>query len=557
MAMSIEEYKMAQTDPTGREQLVAAQERNIRDMDFEQNPGNIKNPDPYSTPAPIIKTIDTKELEQKIVDIKKQLEVLRKERKDLDSAEPKFDNEADQLEYRREMLRAGAEAYMEYDPETATKWLQDAETMGLWGTGRGSATAAVAGQKLALTQNDIKIRQQMAEVIKKFRDLMASNKNVTLDGPEYFKAQSEVQHLAGGLSKVMTTNDLDKMFRQELQQEGSIRAQTLLEQADEKQMTSVEKDAYNAVKEQLGTVDSQFKDIATQMGKVWPALAGGASGKNAGAYASAVKSLIQAVDNSVVREGEMGLYNSNQLLNTVKSWIQGLVVGQKFTAADQERIWQSATIISDAVDKRLNDLKPEAMKIYVNRLTPELAGDEATVTRGENSIDGLLGTYRLGSIPAQPKFEDAFWDSSTEVAPAPKSTINSKWVGEAEAAGIPITSGIRDQATQDKMYAEAPADAQGVHRNALGYPVANISDHLTGNAIDVDSTLTPAQKTWLLSNGWSQPLADDPVHWVHGGTVNPPPPKPPKAKQEKAKKPSTEQPRQIGKFTVGVENVPR
>jgi hypothetical protein len=489
-----------------------------------------------------------KELEQKIVDIKKQLEVLRKERKDLDSAEPKFDNEADQLEYRREMLRAGAEAYMEYDPETATKWLQDAETMGLWGIGRGSATAAVASQKLVLTQNDIKIRQQMAEVIKKFRDLMASNKNVTLDGPDYFKAQSEVQHLAGGLSKVMTTNDLDKMFRQELQQEGSIRAQTALEQADEKQMTSVEKDAYNAVKEQLGTVDSQFKDIATQMGKVWPALADGASGKNAGAYASAVKSLIQSVDNSVVREGEMGLFNSNQLLNTVKSWIQGLVVGQKFTAADQERIWKSATVISDAVDKRLNDLKPEAMKIYVNRLTPELAGDEVTVTRGENSIDGLLGTYRLGSRPAQPKFEDAFWDSSTEVAPTP-ITKNSKWIDEAKAAGIPITSDIRDQATQDKMYAEAPADAQGVHRNAQGYPVAQVSDHLNGNAIDVAPTLTPAHKTWLLSNGWSQPVADDPIHWVHGGTVNPPPPKSKKVEQKKAEKPSTEL-KKVGKFTL-------
>jgi hypothetical protein len=127
MAMSIEEYKMAQTNPTGREQLVAAQERNIRDMDFEQTLGNIKNPDPYSTPAPAVKAIDTKELEQKIVDIKKQLEVLRKERKDLDSAEPTFATSEEKDAFEEAQLRAGAEAYMEYDPDKAISWLEKAD----------------------------------------------------------------------------------------------------------------------------------------------------------------------------------------------------------------------------------------------------------------------------------------------------------------------------------------------------------------------------------------------------------------------------------------------
>jgi len=90
------------------------------------------------------------------------------------------------------------------------------------------------------------------------------------------------------------------------------------------------------------------------------------------------------------------------------------------------------------------------------------------------------------------------------------------------ALGVPIISGLRTQEEQDAL--KDHKDANGHWVTSKGLPVADVSHHTSGNAIDVDvNSLTPEHIGMLKAMGYSQPIPKtDPGHWVlTSGTKQP------------------------------------
>lgn len=79
--------------------------------------------------------------------------------------------------------------------------------------------------------------------------------------------------------------------------------------------------------------------------------------------------------------------------------------------------------------------------------------------------------------------------------------------------GIPIISNVRTQEEQDKL--KDHKDDKGRWFTKDNLPVAEDTKHLTGDAIDVDTTkMTKEFVKILQDSGWKQPLPkDDPGHW--------------------------------------------
>jgi hypothetical protein len=86
-------------------------------------------------------------------------------------------------------------------------------------------------------------------------------------------------------------------------------------------------------------------------------------------------------------------------------------------------------------------------------------------------------------------------------------------------AGIPIISGHRTQAEQDAL--KDHKDQNGAWVTKQGLPIAEKSQHLSGNAIDVDyRKITPDQIAYLKAQGYTQPEpSNDPGHWQLASTM--------------------------------------
>jgi hypothetical protein len=84
-----------------------------------------------------------------------------------------------------------------------------------------------------------------------------------------------------------------------------------------------------------------------------------------------------------------------------------------------------------------------------------------------------------------------------------------------QSMGFPIISGVRTSEEQAAL--RDHQDSSGNWVTNQGLPVADNSQHTSGNAIDFDSSLTLQQKQILKALGYSQPLPDtDPNHWQKG-----------------------------------------
>lgn len=96
-----------------------------------------------------------------------------------------------------------------------------------------------------------------------------------------------------------------------------------------------------------------------------------------------------------------------------------------------------------------------------------------------------------------------------------KSNTGARLNAEQQALqnlGIPIISGVRTPEEQAGLRDHQDANENWVTKQGL--PVARQSQHISGNAIDVDSSkLTSQQKQILEALGYSQPLPNDPNHW--------------------------------------------
>ena len=101
---------------------------------------------------------------------------------------------------------------------------------------------------------------------------------------------------------------------------------------------------------------------------------------------------------------------------------------------------------------------------------------------------------------------------------APTPTAPTATGGDlSEALQKKIVSGQRSRTEQQTMYDETVAAGRpGI--GPTGLPVAQVSEHETGNAIDLPRNLSRAERAELAQKGWFQPdPAKDPVHWVREG----------------------------------------
>ena len=108
---------------------------------------------------------------------------------------------------------------------------------------------------------------------------------------------------------------------------------------------------------------------------------------------------------------------------------------------------------------------------------------------------------------------------ATAAASAPQPTASP--VQMAKDAGIPVISGVRTKEEQQKLWDESVL-AGRPGKTAQGNPIAKpgSSQHQTGNAIDVGK-ITLEQRQWLLDNGYTQPVPNDPNHWVYNKPAAP------------------------------------
>jgi len=80
---------------------------------------------------------------------------------------------------------------------------------------------------------------------------------------------------------------------------------------------------------------------------------------------------------------------------------------------------------------------------------------------------------------------------------------------------IPFTSNVRTPEEQTALIDKEKSEKAGRPVTKLGYPVADISDHFMGDAIDVSTSLTKEMSNFLIKKGWYRPYASrDPVHWI-------------------------------------------
>lgn len=365
----------------------------------------------------------------------------------------------------REMLRAGAEAYMPYDPNTAHSWIAESEGRG---KGKEGLTAGQA-DKAAKQEEDRNTRMRIAETISAYRQRALQDPTL-LDkkNPEYMKLQNEVDLLHGKLYQSTAKNQFDKWFAQQLAATRSDQRETNLglsklrselslrneEDSDYKMDLDYETKAWDRVQTLLGTADKQFQNVSTQLGKVFGNLKEGIENNNPFAINTAVKSMIQAIDDSVVRESEMGIYQNPELLETVKRYMGRWLAGESYTAEDIRMIVGVANATAEAVNwhlrpegnlhKGLENTFSSRMQNYSARSAPEVWTTDQALQRARDGIQGTLGMYMM-EVPEISTPEG--WSVTAKSPEAAKSeqqhraTILSKYKGKKRDEILAVLKG--------------------------------------------------------------------------------------------------------------------
>lgn len=119
---------------------------------------------------------------------------------------------------------------------------------------------------------------------------------------------------------------------------------------------------------------------------------------------------------------------------------------------------------------------------------------------GEGFIPGVL--------PAAPGVAGGPAPAGGGAAPAQENAVQA-----ATRLGLPITSGVRDQAKQQQLWDES-VRAGRTGFTAQGNPIAKPGTSAHQNAMAVDApNWTPAQKQIARQNGFVNPYPNDPDHW--------------------------------------------
>jgi len=152
---------------------------------------------------------------------------------------------------------------------------------------------------------------------------------------------------------------------------------------------------------------------------------------------------------------------------------------------------------------------------------------DAAVKNGKTVDPSLY--IRAGIVPQNQKpdtnLNDVENQQNVDLTSVAKTLPNGARVNNVQSylanLGIPIISGVRTQEEQDAL--KDHKDANGKWVTAKGLPVADVSKHTSGNAIDVDSSkLTDEQRGMLKASGFKQTdPKNDPNHWEMTSIVEP------------------------------------
>lgn len=138
------------------------------------------------------------------------------------------------------------------------------------------------------------------------------------------------------------------------------------------------------------------------------------------------------------------------------------------------------------------------------------------------AVQNYIKNFAQGTpMRATPEAPSPFGAPGLTGAAATAPQLTATPVQMAKDAGIPVISGVRTKEDQQKLWDESVA-AGRPGKTAEGNPIAKpgSSQHQTGNAIDVGK-ITLEQRQWLLDNGYTQPVPNDPNHWVYNKPAAP------------------------------------
>lgn len=316
----------------------------------------------------------------------------------------------------RDVLKAGAEAYMPYDPDTAHKWLTERA-----GGGKGSGMTANYADKKAEREHDREIDGKIAQAVNTFRQSppLDARGEIDRNHPDYIALKNTVDSLHANKYSKSGKTYWDKELGENLAQRRVEQRTANHALALEKQQLNLrdeedrnynydltfEEKAYTAAMDPLKRGDKQFQDVATQLGKVYSNLEEGITNKNAFAINTAVKSMIQAIDNSVVRESEMDIYRNPALLEQLRRLYGKVFRGESYTANDIRMILGVANAAADGVNSRLDpegDLVQGALNIFKSRVdtynprAPEIWTQDQALNRATQGLQGYAQVYRIG-----------------------------------------------------------------------------------------------------------------------------------------------------------------
>ena len=160
--------------------------------------------------------------------------------------------------------------------------------------------------------------------------------------------------------------------------------------------------------------------------------------------------------------------------------------------------------------------KMESDNVEAARTNSTPPHSTAEINALKEALTGGGGTYETAPVSGNvaPTTTAPTSEASKVVATLPSGArVNAEQKTLADA-GVPIISGIRTDEDQAKLRHH---QVNGQWFTKEGLPVAENNTHKNGTNIDVDiNKMTPELEKYLHSQGWNNPLPNDPGHWIKG-----------------------------------------
>jgi hypothetical protein len=268
----------------------------------------------------------------------------------------------------------------------------------------------------------------------------------------------------------------------------------------------------------------------------WWKVAAGFAKPQLGGFMASLGSASEALGENVEQQRQMALPIAQMRSQLAQSQI---LTGQNQKAADlyAEHLKSGKPVDENLVGEMMR-LAPEAAstKAAVAQLAAQQKKQEINVS-GAEAIAKIIAYAQDRAIDPEPLLEQAGFSkkdisSATKDITSNKTEISSPTIDKTEkiitlpngarvndvqsylsSLGVPIISGVRTKEEQNAL--KDHKDANGHWVTAQGLPVADVSKHTSGQAVDVDTkSLTDEQRGMLKASGFKQTdPKNDPNHW--------------------------------------------